>query len=148
MQNLVDKIPTLLEDGASSATASSPGFADLYEDCKQSVVRVVGKTFFSKNDQPMVTERNGSGAVISANGAIITDWHVVKGASEIDIETASGEHLIAKVIKKDPLRDLAELLMQTKTHRTFPFLKLAAPGRHESAAFALGLPAGEKNCYV
>ena len=49
----------------------------------------------------------GSGFVISADGFIVTNNHVIDGADEIEIEFFSGETLTAKVIGTDKNTDIA-----------------------------------------
>ena len=56
----------------------------------------------------------GSGFVISEDGYIVTNNHVIEGADEITIEFFSGKELIAKVIGTDPNTDIALLKEQQK----------------------------------
>ena len=51
----------------------------------------------------------GSGFVISADGFIVTNNHVIEGADEIMIEFFSGEELPAELIGTDPNTDIAVL---------------------------------------
>lgn len=51
----------------------------------------------------------GSGFVISADGFIVTNNHVIEGADEIEIEFFSGERMPAEVVGTDPNTDLAVL---------------------------------------
>ena len=51
----------------------------------------------------------GSGVIVSANGYILTNNHVVEAADEIEIALADGKKLLAKVVGNDPETDLAVL---------------------------------------
>ena len=51
----------------------------------------------------------GSGVIVSDNGYILTNNHVVEGADEIDVVLNDSRHQIAKVIGTDPDSDLAVL---------------------------------------
>ena len=51
----------------------------------------------------------GSGVIVSANGYILTNNHVVDAADEIEVALADGKRLIAKVVGNDPDSDLALL---------------------------------------
>ena len=51
----------------------------------------------------------GSGVIVSPNGYIITNNHVVEGANDIDITLNDGRHTTAKIIGIDPDTDLAIL---------------------------------------
>ncbi|MBO9652414.1 MAG: Do family serine endopeptidase [Variovorax sp.] len=58
-------------------------------------------------DQPQVGL--GSGVIVSADGYILTNNHVVEGADEIDVTLNDSRHARAKVIGTDPETDLAVL---------------------------------------
>jgi len=51
----------------------------------------------------------GSGVIVSANGYILTNHHVVEGADEIEVTLSDGKKLLAKVVGNDPETDLAVL---------------------------------------
>lgn len=52
---------------------------------------------------------SGSGAIISADGYILTNNHVVEGATKVDVILADGTELPAKVVGTDIYADLAVL---------------------------------------
>ena len=66
---------------------------------------------------------NGSGVVVSADGLVLTNYHVAGNALRITATLTSGEVLDAKVVAHDPLTDLSVL-------RLVP----PAPGRAFAAA--------------
>jgi serine protease Do len=49
----------------------------------------------------------GSGFLISANGHIITNEHVLRNGSQIEVELLSGKKYLAKALHKDSKNDLA-----------------------------------------
>ena len=51
----------------------------------------------------------GSGVIVSANGFVLTNNHVIEGADEIEVILNDGRHTLAKVIGTDPETDLAVL---------------------------------------
>ncbi len=64
----------------------------------------------------------GSGFVISEDGYIVTNNHVIDKADEIEIEFFSGERLVAKVIGTDPKTDIALLKVESDAPLAFvPF---------------------------
>jgi Do/DeqQ family serine protease len=66
------------------------------------------KFFFGdQQDQPQVGL--GSGVIVSPDGYILTNNHVVDGADEIDVLLNDSRHARAKVIGTDPDSDLAVL---------------------------------------
>ncbi|WP_420397666.1 Do family serine endopeptidase [Nioella sp.] len=64
----------------------------------------------------------GSGFVISEDGFIVTNNHVIEGADEIMVEFRDGSELPATVIGTDPNTDIAVLKVDPETPLTFvPF---------------------------
>jgi len=63
----------------------------------------------------------GSGFLITQDGYLITNEHVVENATEILITMTSGEHYKAEIIGVDRLTDIALLKVEGKNH---PFLEL------------------------
>jgi len=51
----------------------------------------------------------GSGVIVSEDGIVITNDHVISGASQIKVTLAGGRDLDAKVIGTDPVADIAVL---------------------------------------
>src|SRR3954447_20107309 len=76
---------------------------------KHSVVTVtaqgIGDTGFSAFDLPSTGV--GSGIVVSADGLILTNSHVVDGASSLTITTEDGATLEATVVDTDAAKDIA-----------------------------------------
>jgi Do/DeqQ family serine protease len=62
------------------------------------------------SDQPQVGL--GSGVIVSADGYILTNNHVVDGADEIDVTLNDSRHARGKVIGTDPDTDLAVLKIE------------------------------------
>jgi len=72
----------------------------------------------------------GSGVVVSEDGLILTNAHVVAGATRVDIATADGRDLSASVVSVDEASDLALLKTSGGRLRSVPFSEdgLPAPG--------------------
>ncbi|MBK5925991.1 serine protease [Rhodobaculum claviforme] len=62
-----------------------------------------------ENNRPRRSQALGSGFVISDDGFIVTNNHVIEGADEIRVEFFSGLELQAELVGTDPLTDLALL---------------------------------------
>ena len=63
---------------------------------------------FGEQQSPRRTVRSmGSGFIINAAGYIVTNNHVVEGATDIRVKMADGRDMAAKVVGRDPKTDLA-----------------------------------------
>jgi len=67
-------------------------------------------------------EARGSGFIISADGTIVTNNHVVKGAKTLSVTLDDGTVLQAKVIGTDPRTDIA--VLKVNAPRPLPFIQL------------------------
>lgn len=63
---------------------------------------------------------SGSGVIISADGYIVTNNHVVDGATKVDISLENNKRYVAKIIGTDPSTDLALLKIDAEN---LPFVK-------------------------
>jgi Do/DeqQ family serine protease len=71
--------------------------------------------------RPLVPSGAGSGVIVSPDGYILTNNHVVDGAEEIKIELNDRRILDAKVIGTDPLSDVAVIKIEGGNFPTVPF---------------------------
>ncbi len=85
-----------------------PSIADVAEKVKASVVAVnvtsQGLNIFL---QPIPQEGAGTGVLIDPKGYIVTNNHVVSGASTIKVALADGQNVDAKLVGRDPTTDIA-----------------------------------------
>jgi len=86
-------------------------------------------------------EKTGSGFIVDNNGTIVTNSHVISGASRIKVRTQSGDIFLGSVIREDPSKDLALLRISATTPT---YLKLADITSVEVGedVFAFGNPLG------
>jgi serine protease Do len=73
-----------------------------------------------QHEQPV--EARGSGFIISADGTIVTNNHVVKGARTLSVTLDDGTVLPAKVIGTDPRTDIA--ILKVDARHPLPFIQL------------------------
>ena len=65
---------------------------------------------------------NGSGVIVSPDGLIITNDHVIKDASEIEVTTNDNKTYIANLIGTDPYTDIAVLKIESSKSLSYiPF---------------------------
>ena len=84
----------------------------------------------------------GSGVIVDPTGLIVTNVHVIEGATEIKVSLADKREFEATVVLKDPRTDLA--VMRIKDSAAFPFLEFANSDALEvgDLVLAIGNPFG------
>jgi S1-C subfamily serine protease len=98
----------------------------------------------SSQEQQQVEAGTGSGFILSADGKIVTNAHVVEGADRVKITLKSGRVLEAKIVGIDQFTDVAVLKVEAQN---LPTVKLGdsdqlIPGEW---AIAIGNPLGLDN---
>ena len=155
---------------AIQAIARPESFADLAERFSPAVVNITTATMVAGRDQatPMVPEgspfedffrefqdRNrgdraprrssalGSGFVISEDGFIVTNNHVIAGADEITIEFFNGDTLDAELVGTDEKTDIA--LLKVEADQPLPFVSFGDSdlARVGDWVVAMGNPLGQ-----
>jgi serine protease Do len=101
----------------ADATSFSKAFIEVAKNVTPEVVQitVVAKTdnphgnfFFNPfQDMPKEQEGSGSGIIITSDGYIVTNNHVVNKATSVKVELSDNRSFTAKVIGTDPLTDIA-----------------------------------------
>lgn len=116
------------------------------------IARKVGPTVVGINTKvqqqtifgmPATTTGSGSGIILSADGYIVTNNHVIEGASEITVLLSDGTELPAKLIGSDARTDLAVLKMEGNN---FPYATLGNSSELQvgELAVAIGNPLGNE----
>jgi serine protease Do len=94
-------------------------------------------------DRPRRSSALGSGFVISEDGYIVTNNHVIESADEITIEFFTGEELVAKVIGTDPNTDIALLKVEADQPLAFVSFGDSDTARVGDWVVAMGNPLGQ-----
>lgn len=123
-------------------TVVVPDFAKVVEAVGPSVVSVVS-TVPGPGGEPM--RGIGSGVIVSASGQILTNEHVIAGASRLEIELPDGGWHRAKLLAGDPLLDLALLQLDPPTENLPPAALHNANPRPGQWVMAMGHPYGLGN---
>jgi len=96
---------------------------DIYKSAKDSVAYITStvyqQTFFF---EMVPTRALGSGFLISPDGRILTNNHVISGSAKIEVRFSDGSRYTAKVLVADRADDLAVIQIEPK--KKVPFLKL------------------------
>ena len=93
--------------------------------------------------RPRRSSALGSGFVISEDGYVVTNNHVIEGADEIMIEFFSGDELPAVVIGTDPNTDIALLKVEAEAPLDFVSFGDSDLARVGDWVLAMGNPLGQ-----
>lgn len=88
-----------------AAEVIGPSVVSIY--AQETQTRLVRQDWFSVRPQRVTQERLGSGVVISEDGFVLTNNHVVTRAQRLKVELAGGETADAELVGVDPRTDLA-----------------------------------------
>src|SRR5207237_7239993 len=69
---------------------------------------------FRMPDRPQRQQGEGSGVIVSSDGYIVTNNHVVDGATELTVSIGDKHELKARVIGKDAKTDIALIKVDAK----------------------------------
>ncbi|WP_437204187.1 S1C family serine protease [Planctomicrobium sp. SH664] len=138
----------LFPRGAYDARGLTPDEAinvSVYEFCNRGVVNIstAGVPAGRFLMMPLEGEGSGSGAVLDKQGHILTNYHVIAGARQINVTLFNEETVSAKLIGADPVNDIAVLKIDAPEDQLFP-LTLGDSDQLKVGmrVFALGNPFG------
>lgn len=91
----------------------------------------------------MVEQGSGSGIIISEDGYIVTNQHVIDGATEVEVILNTGTNYTAKIVGQDTKTDLAVLKIEPKDEKiTAATLGDSTTLQAGELAVAIGNPMG------
>jgi S1-C subfamily serine protease len=138
--------------GASNARTASDGALtphDIYERVAPGVVFVRATVVqdvpspFDPYGQASRSQATGSGFVVDRRGRILTNYHVVAGASRVTVAFADKRTVTARVVGTDPSNDLAVLAVDPSRARLEPLaLGRSRTVRVGDPTLAIGNPFG------
>ncbi len=124
----------------ASATPPLPYSTQVYQVVLPSLVFIQTQEKDAAEDEGFGV---GSGVVVNENGDILTAFHVVDGAGEIEVHFADGSQSTAEIVSAEPENDIAVLHPDPPPGLIVPAI-LGNPGamRVGDEAFAIGNPLG------
>jgi serine protease Do len=144
METLAARVtPAVVNVTVTSRTKAESAGQQIPEDMQQFFGQGGPFSQFGPHMQqgPQIEHGMGSGVVISPDGYIVTNNHVIDGAVDIRVTTSSRRVLKAKLIGTDPLTDLAVLKVNATDLASAPWgdSKEVRPGE---TVLAFGHPYG------
>ncbi|OLL28664.1 peptidase [Burkholderia sp. SRS-W-2-2016] len=128
----------------SSSRSSAPDFSGIVTRYGPAVVHIGVKSAASvdeNGDRKSGGEALGSGFIISQDGYILTNNHVVDGASSVSVKLTDGREFRARVIGKDKATDVAVVKIDASD---LPTVKIGNPDSSKVGEWvvAIGSPYG------
>src|SRR5207249_1226636 len=141
---------------AKAAVDLGDAFASVAEHVKPAVVFIKSERrervssrrvpsfddFFNAPRRPQVEQGSGSGFIVSQDGYILTNNHVVQGADRVTVRLLDNREFTARTIGTDPLTDVAVIKIPA-TGLTTVHLGNADSTRIGEWVLAIGNPLGE-----
>ena len=105
---------TKLKDADGKEVQEALSISEVAQLVKDSVVEITTEQIVTGSFmQQYVSEGAGSGVIITADGYIVTNHHVIEGATNINVRLADGKEHKAKLIGSDAKTDLAVIKLET-----------------------------------
>lgn len=117
----------------------------VYEHCNRAVVNITSKGVpgdrFLFMEVP--ADGSGSGTIIDQQGHILTNYHVIENAQQVEVALFDGSTFDAKFVGADPVYDLAVIRIDAPGEKLFP-IEIGDSSRLKVGmrVFAIGNPFG------
>lgn len=107
---------TSTTDGNNTVTSEESNIAAIAEKVGPSVVSIVTKSQARSGYGVVSQQGAGTGIIVSENGYVITNNHVIENVSDVSIVDSNGEQYDdVTVVGRDPLNDVAFLKIKSNT---------------------------------
>lgn len=119
----------------ANAQANDKDLTEVYKKARQAVVLI---------ETP---EGSGSGAIIASNGLIVTNAHVVEGASRVRVTLHNGRRVVGEVVAAGNWNCVDLALVRIPKQPNLPIIELAPSDSTEIGlnVFAIGNPLGTRD---
>jgi putative serine protease PepD len=111
-----------------SATRQGLSVGEIYRRSSSAVVQITSTTaprtevdpFFGQRTEQPAQQALGSGFVIDKSGHIVTNYHVVEGAQQVEVSFSNQDTHKASIVGTDPSTDLAVLRVDVSSRALTP----------------------------
>jgi S1-C subfamily serine protease len=129
----------------SDFTAEEQVNIRVYDNVNRSVVNITTRAV--RTDLMFMdivpTEGSGSGSILDKEGHILTNFHVIEGAQQVQVTLANGSSYAAGLVGQDPSNDIAVLRIEAPPEELTPVtLGDSSRLRVGQKIYALGNPFG------
>lgn len=115
---------------AVAASSSRLSVGEIYKAANTGVVEITATSDGAQSDSPFpfgeqqqqTQQAQGSGFVYDSDGHVVTNYHVVQGATSLTVTLADGSTYDATVVGTDPSTDLAVLKVDAPTDELHPLV--------------------------
>jgi serine protease Do len=137
-------VTTSVPTATGGANAATPNFASIVSTYGPAVVHIGASHAASRDENGESSgggEALGSGFIISQDGYILTNNHVVEGADKVTVKLTDGREFHAQVIGTDKTSDVAVLKIDASS---LPTVKIGDPAHSKVGEWvvAIGSPYG------
>ncbi|WP_432196992.1 S1C family serine protease [Streptomyces sp. bgisy027] len=127
---------------AASSSTSANVVPSSQKGTVSGVAKAVSPSIVEINAQSNAGSSTGSGVIITGDGEIITNNHVVSGASQVKVTTSDGKSYTADVVGTDSSKDLALIKLQNASGLTAATLGNSDGVQVGDEVVAIGSPEG------
>jgi S1-C subfamily serine protease len=119
---VVREVSQATQSPATFDNTEGKTIADIYRSSSRGVVQVIATQVSSDSPffGPQESSASGSGFVIDKAGHIITNYHVIEGAREVQVNFSGDDRMDAKVVGSDPSTDIAVLQIDAQARALTP----------------------------
>jgi serine protease Do len=148
-QNTNSEVNTVTAQPTSAKSSSS--IADTVEQLSKTIVGIVNyqqrqsRGFYGSSSSQNVESGTGSGVIFQKNNDtayIVTNNHVVEGATKLEVSLYNGEKVSAEIVGTDALTDLAVLKIDSKHVEAVAQFGDSTTLRPGDQVYAIGNPLG------
>jgi putative serine protease PepD len=129
-------------DTVTSSSTSTNVIPSSAKGTVSGVAKAVSPSIVEINATLSSGSSTGSGVIITSDGEIVTNNHVISGASSIKVSTSDGKEYTAKVVGTDAAKDLALIKLENASGLTTATLGDSDGVQVGDEVVAIGSPEG------
>lgn len=133
-----------IEHSSSDATQSANSIEDVAGAVADSVVEIITEVVSTNSFMGQyISQGAGSGVIFTTDGYIVTNHHVIDGASNVTVTLRNGTSYTAKIVGDDPQSDLALLKIDATGLTPAVVIENSDNLKVGQTAIAIGNPLGQ-----